>query len=157
MPLLVKKSFSFSTRKGVTFMEAVGTFESFLSSVEAPSVVNGATIVNVQGSIATGASSATIEQGASLNGYRHLAITAKNKPGSLSALTFTFQEINAGIGGSTTVTLATLRVTPGTTGYSYVATALAGLSDSLTITASADPAQPSGEDNFTVTVTAYTS
>lgn len=137
-------------------MEAVSTFEQFLSSVEAPSVVNGATIVNVQGSIATGAS-ATIEQGALLNGYRHLAITAKNKVGSLSALTFTFQEINAGIGGSTTVTLATLRVTPGTTSYSYVSTALAGLSDSLNITASADPAQPSGEDNFTVTVTAYTS
>lgn len=137
-------------------MEAVGTFEDFLSHVEAPSVVNGATIVNEQGSITTG-TSATIDQGTSLNGYRHLAITAKNKPGSLSALTFTFQEINAGIGGSTTVTLATLRVTPGTIGYSYVATALAGLSDSLTIIASADPAQPSGEDNYTVTVTAYTS
>ena len=130
------------------------TFEEFLSCVEAPSVVNGATIVNTQGSIATGAS-APIEQGALLNGYRHLAITAKNKAGSLSALTFTFQEINNGIGGSNTVTLATLRVTPGTTGYSYVSTALAGLSDTLTIIASASPAQPAGEDNFLVT--AYTS
>lgn len=130
------------------------TFEEFLSRVEAPSVVNGATIVNTQGSIATGAS-APIEQGALLNGYRHLAITAKNKAGSLSALTFTFQEINNGIGGSNTVTLATLRVTPGTTGYSYVSTALAGLSDTLTIIASAAPAQPAGEDNFLVT--AYTS
>ena len=132
------------------------TFEGFLSSVEGASVVNGATIVNTQGSIATGAS-APIEQGASLNGYRHLAITAKNKAGSLSTLTFTFQEINSGIGGSNTVTLATLRVTVGTTGYSYVSTALAGLSDSLTIIASADPAQPAGEDNFVVTVIGYTS
>ena len=132
------------------------TFEEFLSRVEGPSVVNGATIVNTQGSIATGAS-APIEQGASLNGYRHLAITAKNKAGSLSALTFTFQEINSGIGGSNTVALATVRVTPGTSGYSYVSTALAGLSDSLTIIASADPAQPAGEDNFLVTVTGYTS
>ena len=138
-------------------MVELNTFEEFLSHVEAPSVVNGATIVNEQGSIATGASGATIEQGASLNQYRHLAITAKNKVGSLSAVTFTLQEINSGIGGQTTITLAVLRVTPGTTGYSYVATALAGLSDTLTILASADPAQPSGEGNFTVTVTAYTS
>ena len=131
-------------------------FEEFLTRVEGTSVVNSATIVNTQGSIATGAS-APIEQGASLNGYRHLAITAKNKAGSLSTLTFTFQEINSGIGGSNTVTLATVRVTPGTSGYSYVSTALAGLSDTLTVTASAAPAQPAGEDNFVVTVTGYTS
>src|SRR5579863_5404048 len=105
-------------------MEQHNPFEEFLSGVEGTSVVNGATIVNLVGSIATGAS-ALIDQGTSLNGYRHLAITAKNKAGSLSALTFTFQEINAGIGGSTTVTLATVRVTLGTTGYSYVSTALA--------------------------------
>lgn len=137
-------------------MEEHGAFEEFLSGAEGTSVVNGATIVNVQGSIATGAT-APIDQGTSLNGYRHLAITAKNKAGSLSALTFTFQEINSGIGGSNTVTLATMRVTPGTTSYSYVSTALAGLSDTLTITASADPAQPAGEDNYVVTVTGYTS
>lgn len=128
--------------------------EEFLAQATQTSAVNGATIVDYSGSILAG-KSAPVVQGTSLNGYKHLAITVKNKPGSVSALTFTFQEINQGITNSQTVTLATLRVSVGNTGYAYVATALAGLSDSLTIIASADAG--SGEDNFHITVTGYTS
>ncbi|HEX7733682.1 MAG TPA: hypothetical protein VF458_02420 [Ktedonobacteraceae bacterium] len=128
--------------------------EEFLVKAATASAVNGATIVDATGSVLAG-TSGTVVQGTSLNGYRHLAITVKNKPGSVSPLTFTFQEINQGIGGSNTVTLAVLRMSVGNTGYAYVATALAGLSDSLTITVSADAG--AGEDNFHVTVSGYTS
>lgn len=131
-----------------------GTLEEFLANAAQTTAVNGATLVDVTGSIPAG-SSAPVAQGIQLNGYKHLAITAKNKAGSVSSLTFTFQEVNQGIGGSVTVTLALVRVSVGTTGYAYVATALAGLNAILNVRVSADVG--SGEDNYRLTITGYTS
>lgn len=130
--------------------------EKFLSNAAQASAVNGATIVDAEGMVRTGLTVVAV-QGTSLNGYKHLAITAKNKSGSVSSLTFTFIEVNQGITNSTKVTLASLRVAPGNTGYAYVSTALAGLSDTLTIEVTADPESTPGEDSEHITVTGYTS
>jgi hypothetical protein len=138
-------------------MATQGVLEDFLASAEKASAVNGATIVDIEGGAIQSGTSAIAVPGTSLNGYRHLAITVKNKANSVSALTFTFQEKNIGVLNFDTVTLATVRMSIGNTGYAYVATALAGLSCTLTVTVNADPVQPAGEDYYRITVTGYTS
>ena len=135
-------------------VEEHAALEEFLAKASQASAVNGATIVDLTGSILAGAT-ATVLQGTSLNGYKHLAITVKNKAGSVSSITATFQEVNQGISNSTTDTLSIQRASVGDTSYGYVATALAGLNCTLNIQVSAAPGN--GEDNFHITVTGYTS
>lgn len=128
--------------------------EQFLSNAAKVSAVNGANIVSSEGSLATGATT-DIAQGTNLSGYRNLAITVKNRSGSANAITCTFLESNSS--RSTRIALASLRVSPGNTGYVYVSTALAGPGATLTVAVTADPANPSGEDSFQITITGYTS
>ena len=117
-------------------------------------VPNGATIVDVTGTIPAGATS-TISSGTNMDCVKTIAVTAKNKAGSVSALTFFFTQHNCGITGCVDVLLGSIRVTPNTTNFASFSTSPAGLTSTLTITATADPGN--GVDNFRVTVQAFTS
>ena len=117
-------------------------------------VANGAIIVNATGTITAG-TSGTVSSGASMNCVKTIFATAKNKAGSVSAITFVFTQVNCGISGCVNVQLGSIRVAPGTTQYGTFSASPAGLSSTLTVTANADPGN--GSDNFTATVQAYTS
>ena len=118
-------------------------------------VINGATIVDASGTITAGASGATVSSGTSMNCVKTIAVTAKNKVGSVSAITFVFTQVNCGISGCVNVALGSIRVAANTTGFASFSASPAGLSSTLTITANAD--RGNGSDNFRVTVQAYTS
>ncbi len=117
-------------------------------------VTNGAIIVNATGTITAG-TTGTVSAGASMNCVKTISVTAKNKPGSVSAITFVFTQVNCGISGCVNVVLGSIRVAPGTTQYGSFSASPAGLSSTLTVTANADPGN--GSDNFNVTVQAFTS
>jgi len=117
-------------------------------------VANGAIIVNATGTITAG-TSGTVSSGSSMNCVKTIAATAKNKAGSVSAITFVFTQVNCGISGCVNVVLGSIRVTPGNTGFGSFSASPAGLSSTLTVTANAEPG--SGSDNFVVTVQAFTS
>ena len=118
-------------------------------------VINGATIVDATGTITAGVSGATVSAGTSMNCVKTIAVTAKNKVGSVSAVTFVVTQVNCGISGCVEVALGSMRVAANTTGFANFSASPAGLSSTLTITANADPGN--GSDNFHVTVQAYTS
>jgi hypothetical protein len=117
-------------------------------------VANGAIIVNATGTITAG-TTGTVSSGASMNCVKTISVTAKNKAGSVSAITFVFTQVNCGISGCVNVVLGSIRVAPGTTQYGTFSASPAGLSSTLTVTANADPGN--GSDNFNVTVQAFTS
>ena len=117
-------------------------------------VANGAIIVNATGTITAGATG-TVSSGTSMNCVKTIFATAKNKAGSVSAITFVFTQVNCGISGCVNVQLGSIRVNPGTTQYGSFSAKPAGLSTTLTVTAIADPGN--GSDNFQVTVQAFTS
>lgn len=117
-------------------------------------VANNAIIVNATGTITAGATG-TVSAGTSMNCVKTIAVTAKNKAGSVSAITFVFTQHNCGFTGCADVTLGSIRVAPGNTGFASFSASPAGLSSTLTVTANADPGN--GSDNFQVTVQAFTS
>jgi len=117
-------------------------------------VANGAIIVDATGTITAG-TTGTVSSGSSMNCVKTIAVTAKNKAGSVSAITFVFTQVNCGITGCVNVVLGSIRVTPGNTGFGSFPASPAGLSSTLTVTANAEPG--SGLDNFRVTVQALTS
>ena len=117
-------------------------------------VVNGAIIVNATGTITAG-TSGTVSSGTNMDCVKSIFVTAKNKAGSVSAITFVFTQVNCGFTGCASVTLGSIRVTPGATGFASYPASPAGLSSTLTVTANAEPGN--GSDNFVVAVQAYTS
>lgn len=118
-------------------------------------VANGATIVNATGTITAGASGGVVSSGTSMNCVKTIAVTAKNRAGSVSAITFVLTQVNCGISGCVNVQLGSMRVAAGSTGFANYSASPAGLSSTLQITANADPGN--GSDNFQVTVQAFTS
>ncbi len=118
-------------------------------------VTNGAIIVDATGTITAGATGVLVSSGTSMNCVKTIAVTAKNKAGSVSAITFFLTQHNCGITGCVDVSLGSLRVAPGTTNFGSFSASPAGLSTTLTITANADPGN--GVDNFRITVQAFTS
>lgn len=117
-------------------------------------VANGAIIANPSGTITAGMSG-TLTSGASMNCVKTILVTAKNKAGSVSAITFVFTQKNCGVSGCVDVGLGSLRVTPSNTRFASYPASPAGLSSTLTVTANAEPG--SGLDAFVVTVQAFTS
>ncbi|HET8846003.1 MAG TPA: hypothetical protein VFN35_31355 [Ktedonobacteraceae bacterium] len=130
------------------------TFAASHSPQTSGCVTNGAIIVDATGTITAG-TSGTVSSGASMNCVKTIAVTAKNKPGSVSAVTFVFTQVNCGVTGCVNVPLGSIRVAPGNTGFANFSASPAGLSSTLTVTANADSG--SGVDNYRVTVQAFTS
>lgn len=139
---------------GLMVLFSPATFAASHIAQASGCVANGAIIVNATGTITAGATG-TVSSGSSMNCVKTIAVTAKNKAGSVSAITFVFTQVNCGISGCVNVTLGSIRVTPGNTGFGSFSASPAGLSSTLTVTANAEPG--SGSDNFTVTVQAFTS
>jgi len=117
-------------------------------------VANNAIIVDSTGTT-TAVATGTVSSGSSMNCVKTIAVTAKNKAGSVSAVTFVFTQVNCGVTGCVNVVLGSIRVTPGNTGFASFSASPAGLSSTLTVTANAEPG--SGSDNTRVTVQAFTS
>lgn len=118
-------------------------------------VANGALIVNGATGTITAGKTGTVSSGSSMNCVKTISVTVRNKAGSVNAISVVFTQVNCGITGCVNVVLGSVRVAPGTTGYGVFSASPAGLSSTLTVTATADPG--SGFDNYVVTVQAFTS
>src|SRR5689334_15644362 len=110
---------------GLMALFSLATFAATHTPRTSGCVANGAIIVSDTGTINAGATG-TASSGTSMNCVKTISVTIKNKAGSVSPITVTFTQVNCGITGCVNVTLGSVRVAPGTTGYGFFSASPAG-------------------------------
>lgn len=111
-------------------------------------------ISNATGTVTSGAVG-VVDDGPSLKPYSSIYVVAKDKPGSVSAITFTLEQIVWVNNAFQVFLIGYITSTPGNPAYAYFPLPQPKTNSTFRAIVSAAHAYPTGADNFNLTVTGF--
>lgn len=111
-------------------------------------------VSNATGTVTSG-TVGIVDDGPSLKPYSTVYVVATNKPKSVSAVTFTLEQIVWVNDAYQVYSIGTITSTPGHSAYAYFPLPRPKMASTYRAIVNAAPAYPTGVDNFNLTVTGF--